>query len=102
VIVAWWGNRSVVYATSYEARSFGVHSAVPAIRPERLCPDAIFVPPDFHTLSGRFPQREALALDRHSSALDRSSDRFTIFNKAWDIFESIDSVSHTIDLSHHR
>ena len=56
----------------------------------------------FTPYRGRFPQREALALDRHGSALDRSSDRFTIFNKAWDIFESIDSVSHTIDLSHHR
>jgi DNA polymerase-4 len=47
VIVAWQGNRSVVCAASYEARSFGVHSAMPAIRAERLCPDAAFVPPDF-------------------------------------------------------
>src|SRR6516225_25202 len=47
VIVAWLGNRSVVCAASYEARSFGVHSAMPAIRAERLCPDAVFVPPDF-------------------------------------------------------
>ena len=47
VIVAWQGNRSVVCAASYEARSFGVHSAMPAKRAERLCPDAAFVPPDF-------------------------------------------------------
>jgi len=47
VIVAWQGKRSVVCAASYEARRFGVHSAMPAIRAERLCPDAIFVPPDF-------------------------------------------------------
>jgi DNA polymerase-4 len=47
VIVAWKGNRSVVCAASYEARRFGVHSAMPAVRAERLCPAAIFIAPDF-------------------------------------------------------
>src|ERR1700681_2319982 len=47
VIVAWQAKRSVVCAASYEARSFGIHSAMPAVRVERLCPGAIFVAPDF-------------------------------------------------------
>lgn len=47
VVVAWKGKRSVVCAASYEARTFGVRSAMPAITAERLCPEAIFVPPDF-------------------------------------------------------
>jgi DNA polymerase-4 len=47
VVVAWTGNRSVVCAASYEARRFGVHSAMPVVTAQRMCPNAIFVPPDF-------------------------------------------------------
>ncbi len=47
VVVAWKGKRSVVCAASYEARRFGVRSAMPAVTAERLCPEAIFIPPDF-------------------------------------------------------
>src|SRR5260221_7820761 len=47
VVIAWRGNRSGVGAASYEARKFGVRSAMPTVRAERLCPNAVFLPPDF-------------------------------------------------------
>jgi DNA polymerase-4 len=47
VVVSGSSPRAVVTTASYEARKFGVHSAIPAARARRLCPDAIFIPPDF-------------------------------------------------------
>ena len=47
VVVAWHGPRSVVCAASYEARRFGIRSAMPALRAARLCSQAVFIPPDF-------------------------------------------------------
>jgi DNA polymerase-4 len=47
VIVAGSGPRSVVTTASYEARRYGVGSAMPASRARRLCPQAVVIPPDF-------------------------------------------------------
>jgi DNA polymerase IV len=60
VVVAGRGPRAVVTTASYEARRFGVGSAVPAARARRLCPEGIFLPPDFNHY--RAKSREVMAL----------------------------------------
>jgi DNA polymerase IV len=74
VVVGSAGARGVVMSASYEARARGLHSAMPSLRARRLCPDAVFVPPDFEAYrahSNRFreillsftPLVESVALD---------------------------------------
>ena len=62
VVVAGSGPRAVVTTASYEARKFGIFSATPAARARRVCPDAIFVPPDFTHYRER--SREVMAVLR--------------------------------------
>jgi DNA polymerase IV len=74
VVVGGPGPRGVVMSASYAARARGLHSAMPGVRARRICPDAVFIPPDFEAYraySNRFreilmsitPFVEPLSLD---------------------------------------
>ena len=66
VVVAGSGPRAVVTTASYEARRFGVHSAMSAARARRLCPHAVFIAPDFQAY--REKSREVWAIVRERLA----------------------------------
>src|SRR6202035_5749003 len=74
VAVGHGAKRRVVAAASYEARTFGAHSAMPSIRAMRQCRELLFVPPPFdiyrtlsrriHTIFADYPALiEPLSLD---------------------------------------
>ena len=69
VVVAWQGKRSVVCAASYEARRYGVRSALPALTAERLCPEAIFIKPDFVRYKAASLAARAI-FERHTAMIE--------------------------------
>ena len=74
VIVGGLGNRGVVSAASYEARTYGVHSAMPMARARRACPHATFLAPRFARYS---------ACSEAVMAILRSVSAFEVYRKVY-------------------
>jgi DNA polymerase-4 len=67
VIVGGLGNRGVVAAASYEARTFGVRSAMPMARARRACPDGVYLAPRFGEYEAK--SREVMGILRSVTPL---------------------------------
>jgi DNA polymerase-4 len=78
------GKRGVVAAASYEARAFGVRSAMSGIIASRLCPQLIFVPPRF---------------ERYKEV---SAQISTIFRQHTDLVEPLSLDEAYLDVTHHK
>jgi DNA polymerase-4 len=86
LVVAGTGPRAVVTTASYEARAFGVHSAMSAVRARRLCPHAIFIPPDFTAYRDKSREvwdlvRERLGCPMQSMSVDEAYADVTALEK---------------------
>lgn len=69
VVVAWNGARSVICAASYEARQFGLHSAMSVATAKRLCPQAVYIPPHFDLYREVSAQIHAIFI-RHTDLIE--------------------------------
>lgn len=77
-------SRSVVCTASYEARKYGIRSAMPCAHAQRLCPDAVFVPPRFDAYA---------AVSRQIR---------TIFHDYTDLVEPLSLDEAYLDVTHNR
>jgi len=84
VIVGGLGPRGVVATASYEARRFGVHSAMPMAQARRLCPSAVYLRP------------------RMARYREKSQEVFNIFNEFTSIVEPLSLDEAFLDVSRSR
>src|ERR1017187_6017279 len=93
VIIGGTSDRGVVASCSYEARAFGVHSAMPAKMAKQLCPQAVFIRGDMENyskhsnmvtdiISERAPAFEKASIDEHYIDIT-GIDRFVKHSLLW-------------------
>ena len=71
-VIVGGSDRGVVSAASYEARRFGVHSAMPIVQARKLCPQAVFRDPDFQIYTD-FSRRMFYIMRNYSPAVEVTS-----------------------------
>lgn len=117
VIVGGLGPRGVVSAASYEAREFGVHSAMPMARARSLCPQAHYIRPRmaryrevssqvFEVFREITPQVEGLSLDEAfldvTASLKLFGSRETIGRRLRDRIAAITGLQASVGMAHNK
>jgi len=86
VIVGGTAERGIVASCSYEARKFGIHSAMSSITAKKLCPDAIFIPGSYHDYADYSKRVTDIITDRVPLLEKASIDEFYIDLSGMDTF----------------
>lgn len=100
VLVGGMGDRAVVAACSYEARKFGVHSAMPMKRARMLCPEAIVVRGDWDSYSAKSKEVTAIIADRvpdfEKASIDEHYIDLTGFERFYGAYDWVHDIRRRI------